>query len=99
MPSPRDPEELTQALTDAEELARQRVLALDIRDMRLTHRRERELEGARKRARRVADLLHIEEILSHSGVSQVDYVLRPKGTDAGAKSAPQEAHSAETKAP
>jgi hypothetical protein len=99
MPSPRDPEELAQALADAEELARQRVLALDIRDMRLTNRRERELEGARKRARRAADLLHLEEILSHSGVSQVDYVLQPKATDAGAKSAPQEAPSAETKTP
>jgi len=99
MPSPRDPEELARALADAEELARQRALALDIRDMRLTHRRERELEAARKRARRAADLLHIDEILAHSGVSQVDYVLRPKATEAGEKGAPQEAPSAETKAP
>ena len=99
MPSPRDPEELAQAQSDAEELARQRALALDIRDLRLTQRRERELAAARKRTRRSADLLHIDEILSHSGVSQVDYVLRPKATDAGAKSAPQEAPSAETKAP
>ena len=99
MPSPRDPEELAQALADAEELARQRALALDIRDMRLTHRRERELEAARKRARRAADLLHIDEILAHSGVSQVDYVLRPKATEAGETDAPQEAPSAETKAP
>ena len=99
MPSPRDPEELAQALADAEELARQRALALEIRDMRLTHRRELKLEAARKRARRASDLLHIDEILSHSGVSQVDYVLRPKATEAGGLSAPKEAHPTETKAP
>ena len=99
MPSPRDPEELAQALTDAEELARQRVLALDIRDLRLTHRRERELAAARKRTRRSADLLHIDEILSHSGVSQVDYVLRPKATDTDEQSAASQPLPTETKAP
>jgi len=99
MPAPRDPKELPQALALAEELARQRGLALDLRDMRLTRRQERELKAAHKRARRATDLLHLEEILSHSGVSQVDYVLRPKLTEAGEKSAPQEARPTETKTP
>ena len=94
-----DPEELPQALADAEELARQRGLALDLRDARLCHRLEREQEAARKRARRAADLLHLEEVLSESGVSQVDYVLRPKLTEAEAAGAPQSAQTTETQTP
>jgi hypothetical protein len=97
MPSPQDPEELAQAQADAEELARQRALALDIRDLRLNHRRERELEAARKRARRAADLLHLNEILAHSGVSQVDYVLHPKATEGEEQGAPSETLPKETK--
>ncbi len=99
MPSPRDPEELARVLADAEELARQLALALDLRDMRLTQRLERELEASRRRARRAADLLHLEEILSHSGVAQIDYVLRPKATEVEGQTAPQKTRSSETKAP
>ena len=99
MPSPRDPEELAQAQSDAEELARQRALALDIRDLRLTNRRERELKVARKRASRAADLLHLNEILAHSGVSQVDYVLHPKATEGEEQGAPSETLPKETKTP
>ena len=97
MPSPRDPEEPARALTDAEELARQRALALDIRDMRLTNRREQDLEAARKRARRAADLLHLDEVLSHSGVSQVDYVLRPKATESEGQESKADSLPTETK--
>ena len=94
-----DPEELPQALADAEELARQRGLALDLRDARLCHRLEREQQAALRRARRAADLLHLEEVLSESGVSQVDYVLQPKLTEAEGAAAPQEAQPTETQTP
>jgi len=99
MTSPGDPKELAQTKADAEELARQRALALDIRDLRLTRRRERELGAARKRARRAADLLHLDEILAHSGVAQIDYVLRPKATDTDEQSAASQPLPTETKAP
>ena len=95
MPSPIRPEELPQALAEAQELARQRALALDLRDARLSHRLEREREASRKRARRAADLLHLEEILSESGVSQVDYVLQPKHGESERASVADSAPTAE----
>ena len=82
---------------DPKELARQRALALELRDTRLKHRLARELEAARKRERRAADLLGLAEALDHSCVSQVDYILQPKATDVEGQDAPSEPAPTRTK--
>jgi len=85
MPSPLDPRELEAALADAQELARQRGLALDLRDARLQHRLERALTAARHRSRRSADLLRLADAIADSRSTQRDYVLQPKELEASAK--------------
>ncbi len=88
MPTPRDPEEHQADVIDAVELARQRALALELRDTRLRHRLEREQEVKRKRERRAADLLRLADALASSGVSERDFVIRPQGTGPEADTSP-----------
>ena len=98
MSAPQAPKGQAPDLLDAEELARQRALALELRDTRLKHRIERELEMARRRERRAADLLRIADALNDSGVAQRDFVMHPRATRGEADPAPNEPAPKSTKA-
>ncbi len=91
MPSPSAKNEHLPTLEDAQELARQRGLALELRDERVRHRQERELLSRRQRSRRAADLLRLADAIAHSSVAQKDYVMKPQEAEADSRA---EAHSA-----
>jgi hypothetical protein len=78
MPSPALPNELTSALEEAQELARQRELALALRDERIRLRHQHELVARRQRSRRAADLLRLADAIAHSLSHQRDYVMQPR---------------------
>jgi len=98
MSAPREPKDQATDLIDAEELARQRALALELRDIRLKNRIERDLETTRRRDRRAADLLRIADALNDSGVAQRDFVMHPRATKGEAEPAPKEPAPKSTKA-
>ena len=85
MPSPTATNELLTAIKDAQELARQRALALDLRDERISHRLKSELIARRQRSRRAADLLRLSDAIAQSHSIQRDYIIQPQET-AGAPS-------------
>ena len=93
MPSPTATNELLAALKDAQELARQRALALELRDERISHRMKRELIARRQRSRRAADLLRLADAIAHSHSNQRDYILQPR--EAETASGQAESHAAQ----
>ena len=80
MPSPTAKNELLTALEDAQELARQRALALDLRDERISHRLKSELIARDQRSRRAADLLRLSDAIAQSHSKQHDYIIQPQET-------------------
>ena len=80
MPSPTATNELLTALEESQELARQRELALELRDERNRHREEREISARRHRSRRAADLLRLADAIASSRATQNDYVMQPRET-------------------
>ncbi len=70
--------ELFAALKDAQELARQRGLALELRDERIRHRLQSELLARRQRSRRAADLLRLSDAIAQSSSNQRDYIIQPR---------------------
>ena len=88
MSTPSDNQDPTVPLADAQELARQRALALELRHARAAHQRERRREAMLRRTRRAADLLSLAESLAHSSVAQTDYILQPKQTRTESEPAP-----------
>ena len=91
MPSPAEPNELLTELNDAQELARQRALALELRDERISHQLKRELLSRRQRSRRAADLLRLADAIAQSHSKQRDYIIQPQET----ASAPSESRAAQ----
>ncbi len=91
MPSPTATNELLTALKDAQELARQRALALDLRDERISHRLKSELIARHQRSRRAADLLRLSDAIAQSHSKQRDYIIQPQET----ASAPSESRAAQ----
>ncbi len=78
MPSPASSNELASALQDAQELARQRELALELRDERIRYRLKRDLLARRQRSRRAVDLLGLADAIAYSRTKQQDYILQPQ---------------------
>ena len=78
MPSPTATNEQLTTLEEAQELARQRELALELRDERNMQREEREISARRQRSRRAADLLQLADAIANSRVTQNDYVMQPR---------------------
>lgn len=90
MPSPNAPRDISSALHDAEDLARQRALALDLRDTRRAHLQNQRRTSMLRRARRAADLMRLADTLAHSGVGQTEFILQPKQGLSKAAPAPTE---------
>ena len=78
MPSPTATNEQLTTLEEAQELARQRELALELRDERNMQREEREISARRQRSRRAADLLQLADAIANSRATQNDYVMQPR---------------------
>jgi len=78
MPSPTATNEQLTTLEEAQELARQRELALELRDERNRQREEREISARRQRSRRAADLLQLADAIANSRATQNDYVMQPR---------------------
>ena len=78
MPSPTATNEHLTTLEEAQELARQRELALELRDERNRQREEREISARRQRSRRAADLLQLADAIANSRATQNDYVMQPR---------------------
>ena len=78
MPSPTATNEHLTTLEEAQELARQRELALELRDERNRQREEREISARRQRSRRSADLLQLADAIANSRATQNDYVMQPR---------------------
>ena len=78
MASPTVTNEHLTTLEEAQELARQRELALELRDERNMQREEREISARRQRSRRAADLLQLADAIANSRVTQNDYVMQPR---------------------
>ncbi len=78
MPSPTATKEQLTTLEEAQELARQRELALELRDERNRQREEREISARRQRSRRAADLLQLADAIANSRATQNDYVMQPR---------------------
>ena len=93
MSSPAATNELLVALKDAQELARQRALALELRDERISHRLKSQLIARRQRSRRAADLLRISDAIAQSHSEQRDYIIQPQ--EAETASAPSESRAAQ----
>jgi hypothetical protein len=78
MASPTATNEHLTTLEEAQELARQRELALELRDERNRQREEREISARRQRSRRAADLLQLADAIANSRATQNDYVMQPR---------------------
>jgi len=78
MASPTVTNEHLTTLEEAQELARQRELALELRDERNRQREEREISARRQRSRRAADLLQLADAIANSRATQNDYVMQPR---------------------
>ena len=78
MASPTATNEHFTTLEEAQELARQRELALELRDERNRQREEREVSARRHRSRRAADLLRLADAIANSRAAQNDYVMQPR---------------------
>ena len=78
MASPTATNEHFTTLEEAQELARQRELALELRDERNRQREEREISARRQRSRRAADLLQLADAIANSRATQNDYVMQPR---------------------
>jgi hypothetical protein len=87
MPSPAEPNEMLTELNDAQELARQRALALELRDERISHRLKSELLSRRQRSRRAADLLRLADAIAHSYSKQHDYIMQPREVETASDTA------------
>lgn len=78
MASPTATNEHFTTLEEAQELARQRELALELRDERNRQREEREISARLQRSRRAADLLQLADAIANSRATQNDYVMQPR---------------------
>ena len=78
MASPTATNEHFTTLEEAQELARQRELALELRDERNRQREEREISARRQRSRRAADLLQLADAIANSRATHNDYVMQPR---------------------
>ena len=97
MPSPTATNEQLTTLEEAQELARQRELALELRDERNMQREEREISARRQRSRRAADLLQLADAIANSRVTQNDYVMQPREAEQLSSSNTQSATQETTK--